>query len=206
MRKLLFILVTLSLISCTKAIYKSKWTTIKAPETFVTRFETTKGNFDIQINRVSSPKAVDRFYQLVQHHLFDSTIFYRVVPDFVAQFGISDSIKTALWKKTKIPDEAVLHGNIKGALSFARGGKESRHDHLFINLKNNQRLDTLNYNGVRGFPAFGNVIQGMDVVEKLYSGYGDKTMSKLDSLNRTQFLLVFPKLDLINKVYILKNK
>lgn len=196
----------LLLISCTKSVYKTKWTTEKAPDTFVARFETSKGTFDIQINRESSPMAVDRFYQLIKNHYFDTTIFYRVVPDFVAQFGISDSTKTALWQKTKIPDEEVRQSNLKGALSFARAGKETRHNHLFINLKDNPRLDTINYNGVKGFPAFGNVINGMDVVEKLYSGYGNETMSKLDTINYTQLLKKFPKLDLISKIYILNIK
>lgn len=206
MRKLFFIVTLFLLIGCSKSVYKTKWTTVKSPDIFVTRFETSKGNFDIQINRVSSPKAVDRFYQLVKNHFFDTTLFYRVVPDFVAQFGISDSTKTAQWQKTKIPDEEVRQSNIKGALSFARAGKETRHDHLYINLKDNLRLDTINRNGVKGFPAFGNVINGMDVVEKLYSGYGNETMSKVDTLNYNQLLKKFPKLDLINKVYILRKK
>lgn len=206
MRKLFFIITLFLLIGCAKSVYKTKWTTVKSPDIFVTRFETSKGNFDIQINRVSSPKAADRFYQLVKNHFFDTTLFYRVVPDFVAQFGISDSTKTAQWQKTKIPDEEVRQSNIKGALSFARAGKETRHDHLYINLKDNLRLDTINRNGVKGFPAFGNVINGMNVVEKLYSGYGNETMSKVDTLNYTQLLKKFPKLDLINKVYILRKK
>lgn len=206
MKKLFFIFSLILLFSCSKSVYKTKWTTAKAPDTFVTRFETSKGTFDIQINRVSSPKAVDRFYQLVKNHYFDTTIFYRVVPDFVAQFGISDSTKTAQWKKSKIPDEEVRQSNIKGALSFARGGKETRHDHLFINLTDNPRLDTLNYQGVKGFPAFGNVINGMEVVEKLYSGYGNETMSKVNPLNYAQLLKKFPKLDQISKIYILNIK
>ncbi|WP_310381576.1 peptidylprolyl isomerase [Flavobacterium sp.] len=206
MKKLFFIFSLILLFSCSKSVYKTKWTTAKAPDTFVTRFETSKGTFDIQINRVSSQKAVDRFYQLVKNHYFDTTIFYRVVPDFVAQFGISDSTKTAQWKKSKIPDEEVRQSNIKGALSFARGGKETRHDHLFINLTDNPRLDTLNYQGVKGFPAFGNVINGMEVVEKLYSGYGNETMSKVNPLNYAQLLKKFPKLDQISKIYILNIK
>jgi peptidyl-prolyl cis-trans isomerase A (cyclophilin A) len=206
MKKLSIVLLGILLIGCTKAVYKSKWIREKAPETFVTRFETSKGNFDVQIHREASPKGVDRFYQLVQHRFFDETVFYRVVPNFVAQFGIIDSTATALWKENKIPDEPVLESNLKGAISYARGGKETRHDHLFINLKNNQRLDTVMAGGVKGYPPFGTVIKGMDVVESLYSGYGNETMAKVDSLNYTQLLKAFPKLDLINKVYILKKK
>ncbi|SHG91185.1 Peptidyl-prolyl cis-trans isomerase (rotamase)-cyclophilin family [Flavobacterium fluvii] len=200
------LLILILVIGCTKTVYKPKWVHETAPDTFVTRFETSKGNFDVQIHREASPKAVDRFYQLVQRRFFDQTVFYRVVPNFVAQFGIIDSTKTALWKENKIPDEPVRESNLKGAISYARVGKESRHDHLFINLKNNQRLDTVMANGVKGYPPFGTVIKGMDVVESLYSGYGNETMAKVDSLNYTQLLQAFPKLDLINKVYILKNK
>lgn len=206
MKNLSIIILSILLIGCTKAVYKSKWTQKTAPDSFVTRFETSKGNFDVQIQRKASPKGVDRFYQLVQHHFFDKSVFYRVVPNFVAQFGIIDSTATALWKEHKIPDEPVLESNLKGAISYARGGKETRHDHLFINLKNNQRLDTVMASKVRGYPPFGTVIKGMDVVESLYSGYGNETMAKVDSLNYTQLLQAFPKLDLINKVYILENK
>ena len=206
MKKLSIVLLGILLIGCTKAVYKSKWIHEKAPENFVTRFETSKGNFDVQIHRDASPKGVDRFYQLVQHRFFDNAVFYRVVPNFVAQFGIIDSTKTALWKENKIPDEPVRESNLKGALSYARAGKESRHDHLFINLKNNQRLDTVMAGGVKGYPPFGTVIKGMDVVESLYSGYANETMAKVDSLNYTQLLHAFPKLDLINKVYIVEKK
>lgn len=206
MKNTILLLITILLIGCTKAVYKPKWIHKTAPESFITRFETSKGNFDIQIHREASPKAVDRFYQLVQHHFFDKTVFYRVVPNFVAQFGIIDSTATAIWKENKIPDEPVRESNLKGAISYARAGKETRHDHLFINLKNNQRLDTVMAGGVRGYPPFGTVIKGMDVVESLYSGYGNETMAKVDSLNYTQLLQAFPKLDLINKFYILKKK
>lgn len=206
MKNTILLLITILLIGCTKAVYKPKWIHKTAPENFVTRFETSKGNFDVQIRRAASPKGVDRFYQLVQHRFFDKSVFYRVVPNFVAQFGIIDSTATALWKENKIPDEPVLESNLKGAISYARGGKETRHDHLFINLKNNQRLDTVTAGGVKGYPPFGTVIKGMDVVESLYSGYSNETMAKVDSLNYTELLQAFPKLDLINRVYILKKK
>ena len=206
MKNTSLLLITILFIGCTKAVYNPKWIHKTAPENFVTRFETSKGNFDVQIHRAASPKGVDRFYQLVQHRFFDKTVFYRVVPNFVAQFGIIDSTATALWKENKVPDEPVLESNLKGAISYARGGKETRHDHLFINLKNNQRLDTVMAGGVKGYPPFGTVIKGMDVVESLYSGYGNETMAKVDSLNYTQLLQAFPKLDLINKVYILQGK
>lgn len=194
--------------SCSKVIFKTKWVNEKAPENFVTRFETSKGNFDIAIEREASPYAVDRFYQLVNHHLLDSVLIYRVVPKFVAQFGITDTLKTASWKKFKVLDEKVIKSNLKGSLSFARSTKDSRDFDLFINLENNTRLDTVSYEKIIGFPAFGTVIKGMEVVETFYSGYGNETMDKYDSLasNRKQFLKMFPKLDVIHKAYILKEK
>jgi homoserine O-acetyltransferase len=126
----------------------------------------------------------------------------------VAQFGGSDSVKNMAWEKVIIPDEPVLLSNKKGTISFARSGKDSRGIDLYINLADNIRLDTLDYSGVKGFPAFGIVTKGMDVVESLYVGYGEKTMDKLDTMyiDRSKFLDMFPELDEITKAYILKTK
>jgi peptidyl-prolyl cis-trans isomerase A (cyclophilin A) len=208
MKNITIVFLVLMLTSCAKAVFKSSWVHEKAPENFVTRFETSKGNFDIAIERAASPFAVDRFYQLVNHHLLDSVLIYRVVPKFVAQFGITDTLKTSPWKKFKVLDEKVVKSNLKGTLSYARSIKDSRDFDLFINLENNTRLDTANYEKVVGFPAFGTVTNGMEVVETFYSGYGNETMNKYDSLasNRKQFLKMFPKLDVIHKAYILKDK
>ena len=204
--QLALLLTMLFLHSCTKPVFKSKWIGERAPETFVTRFETSKGSFDLLITRSSSPHAVDRYYQLAKHHFYDNGIFYRVVPGFVAQFGISDTVKITQWQKYKVPDEAVLKGNGKGTLSFATDGKETRSTELFINLRNNTRLDTANMKGVIGFPTFGSVTRGMAVVDSLYAGYGNGVFDKLDTMysNRPRFLAIFPKLDLIQRVYILK--
>jgi peptidyl-prolyl cis-trans isomerase A (cyclophilin A) len=207
MKKNCFIFFILILTSCSKVLFEPKWVQKKAPEYFTTRFETTKGSFDIAVERSASPMAVDRFYQLTEHHLLDSILFYRVVPNFVAQFGVSDTLKTNGWKKYKVPDEKVSKSNLKGTLSFARSTKDTRDFDLFINLKNNTRLDTVNANKVVGFPAFGTVVRGMDVVESLYSGYENQTMSKYDSLasNKKAFLKMFPKLDILYKVRLLKK-
>lgn len=194
-------------IGCSPAIFKTKWTKEIAPESYIARFETTKGVFDIEVKREWSPKAADRFFQLVKYKYFDDGVFYRVIPEFVAQFGNSKSrVKTA-WNNQKIPDEKVILGNSIGTLSFARGGKESRTTDLFINLKDNSRLDTLNYNGVVGFPAFGKVINGMDVVTEIYSGYENTPASKMDVLysDRKKYLEEFPKIDEIQKVYFIKK-
>ncbi len=205
MQKIGLACLVLLLIGCSPTIFKSKWAKEIAPETFVTRFETSKGDFDIEVTRRLSPKAADRFYQLVKHRYFDDVLFYRVNPGFVAQFGSSDSTAYTNWSSIKLPDEKVVQSNDRGTLSFARGGKNTRGTDLFINLRDNSRLDTLYYNEVRGFPSFGKVISGMDVVDALYSGYSDTTMQHSDLMytNRTGFLKKFPKLDLIEKVNLI---
>lgn len=208
MRILCFIFLSMLFVNCRKPVFKSKWTNETSPENFTARFETSKGNFDILVTREWSAKAADRFYQLLKHHYYDNAIFYRVVPGFVAQFGNSDTIKMRNWEKFKVPDEQVIHGNEKGTLSFARGDKETRGTELFINFNDNQFLDTLNYAGVKGFPAFGKVTKGMESVDSIYSGYEEATMKKMDTfyINRSQFLNSFPKLDVIRRAYILRSE
>ncbi|RXR18288.1 peptidylprolyl isomerase [Flavobacterium amnicola] len=203
------VLASLFLMGCGQATFHADWLQEKAPEVYQTRFETSKGDFELEITRDLSPNAADHFYQQVKHHFYDNTLFYRVVPNFVVQFGHMDSTKTInTWDRFKVKDEIVKASNVKGALSYARAGVDSRGNHLFINLKDNKRLDTIYYNKVRGFPAFGKVMKGMEVVEKLYSGYSNETMKIYDSLavNRKEFLKKFPKLDAIKKAYIIKQK
>jgi len=208
MKKLSFALLLTLIIGCSPAIFKSKWTKEIAPETYITRFETTKGTFDIEVKREWSPKAADRFYQLVKYKYFDNGVFYRVIPDFVAQFGNGDSINYNNWHRFKVPDEKVILENSKGTLSFARSTKETRSADLYINLGDNYRLDTLNYNEVVGFPAFGKVIQGMDIVTQIYAGYEAESAAKLNLLytDRKKYFEEFPKLDVIQKVYFVKEK
>jgi peptidyl-prolyl cis-trans isomerase A (cyclophilin A) len=183
-----------------KGIYET------APQKFLARFETTKGTFDIEVQREHSPKAADRLYQLIRHGYFNNAVFYRVVPGFVAQFGNPDTTAVKKWKDQIVPDEEVKLGNKRGTLSFARGGKDSRDFVLFINLSDNPRLDTLIYNGVKGFPALGYVTNGMNVIDQLYSGYADETMKNENLMaNRERLLETYPQLDLINKAYILKR-
>lgn len=200
------VLCALIFVGCSPAAFKPKWVKEKAPAGFIARFETSKGNFDVQITRVQSPLAADRFYQLVKHGYFNNVLFYRVVPGFVAQFGNTDTTITKKWEKYKIPDEPVTVSNKKGTLSFARAGKETRSGDLFINLADNPRLDTLGYEGVKGFPVFGKVTRGMEVVEAMYGGYGDKTMAVYDSLSagRRQYQAMFPLLDSIKKAYLFR--
>ena len=201
------IIASLIALGCSKSTFNAKWMEEKSPETFQVRFETSQGDFEIEFDRSLSPKAVDRVYQQINHKFYDRIFFYRVVPNFVAQFGHMDSTATVNnWDRYKVEDEPVKGSNVKGTISYARAGVNSRGNHLFINLKDNKRLDTVFYNKVKGFPPLGKVTKGMEVVEKLYSGYSNETMKVYDSLavNRKAFLKKFPKLDSIKKAYIIK--
>ena len=132
---------------------------------------------------------------------------YRVVPNFVAQFGTSEKIIMDAWKPYKYADEPVLQSNKRGTVSFARSGKETRDTQIFINLKDNARLDSTNYNGVKGFPVIATVTQGMNYVDSLYNGYGNKPMAKMDSLkfaNVRERYKDFPQLDYIQKAYLIR--
>jgi peptidyl-prolyl cis-trans isomerase A (cyclophilin A) len=203
----MYVLAVLLCMSCSSAVFKSKWTNEKAPSSFVARFETTKGSFDVQVTRAWSPLAADRFYQLVRHNYFDSAIFYRVLANFVAQVGSSDTSKNSAWHKFKIADEEVVKGNAKGHVAFARAGKETRGIEIFINLKDNPRLDTITVEGVKGFPSLGEIIKGMEVVSALYAGYDKKSAEARELMfqNRSQFLTSFPNLDKVAKAFIVKE-
>lgn len=205
MPKLFYLFVILTLAACNQSQFKPEWTKEHAPETFTARFETTKGAFEIEVHRSWSPEAADRLYQLIKHRYYDDAIFYRVVPGFVAQFGNTETTVMDKWRTVKIPDEAVVHKNSRGTISFARSGKETRDLEVFINLNDNAVLDTLNYEGVKGFPALGEVSQGMSVVDALYSGYSEKPMDDPNLYtNRSLFYQTFPKLDLIKKAYLVE--
>jgi cyclophilin family peptidyl-prolyl cis-trans isomerase len=207
MKYVLISIAAILLICCSKSTFDPKWTKKKAPPTYTARFETSQGNFDLRVTRAWSPQAADRLHQLLKHHFYDHQLFYRVVPNFVVQFGNIDTIITKKWDKFKVVDEPVLKSNLKAYVSFARAGKETRGNDLFINLKDNVRLDTVSPEGVRGYPVLGYVTNGMNVVEKLYSEYGNKTMDVYDSLSadRKKYLSLFPKLDSITKAYIIKD-
>jgi len=144
---------------------------LAVPDSFVVAFETSRGRFDVMARTQWAPAGVDRFYQLVNVHYYDDARFFRVVKDFVAQFGLpADPTRNKAWRIRRLADEPVRHGNLRGTMSYARGGPGTRTAQLFINLRDNARLDTTN---TFGFPAFGEVISGMDVVDSLYQGYGE---------------------------------
>lgn len=209
MRNSFLFLCVILLLSCNRALFKERWINQKAPEHFSVLFETSRGNFEAEFTREWSPLAVDRVYAQFKHGFYNDILFYRVRSKYVAQFGADDSVKTKLWSQYKVPDEPVLKPNQRGVISFARSGKETRSHDLFINLQNNSpRLDTLMSSGVKGYPPMGIVTQGMEVVDSLYSGYGDTVFKKYDTLltHKKAFLESFPKLDILKKANLLKRK
>lgn len=208
MKRILLLLSILLISSCASKKFKERWLKKEAPATFKARFETTQGNFDIESVREWSPKGVDRLYQLIKNDYYLDVSIFRVVPKFVAQFGIhNDTLINNAWQKRGIEDEIVIKNNDSMTISFARGGVNTRSNQIFINLKENHRLDKLAYSGVTGFPVIAKVIRGQENVLKFYNGYGDKLGRKQEKISKlgNQFLQKeYPKVDYIKKAYILK--
>ena len=176
----------------------------RAPATFRVEFHTSKGDFEVEVVREWSPEGADRFFQLVQTGFYQHNYFFRVQKDYVIQFGICDNREVnAYWDKHPVYDEPVMTSNKKGTISYARDGKNTRTTQIFINLKDNFKLDTVNYNGLRGFPPFARITRGYEVVEKFYSGYGFEPANHQDSVmvqGNKYWREHFPLVDSINSV------
>ena len=140
----------------------------EAPATYAVKFDTSKGEFTIEIQREWAPLGADRFYNLVKNGFFDDARFFRVLDGFVAQFGINgDPSVSSKWREARIDDDPVTQSNKRGTLTFATSGKNSRTTQMFINFKNNTNLDGM------GFSPIGKVTEGMEIVDSLYGGYGE---------------------------------
>ncbi len=169
-----------------------------APAHYRVRFDTSRGTFVVGIVRAQSPHGADRVYDLVEHHFFDGARFYRVVPGFVVQWGYpADPAQTNKWKDA-IPDDPVAATNARGTVAFAATSEpNSRSTQLFINYGNNARLDAL------GFSPVGKVLNGMDVVDKIYAGYGqDPDQGRIAADGNRYLTKEFPKLDYIKTARI----
>jgi cyclophilin family peptidyl-prolyl cis-trans isomerase len=179
-----------------------------APETFKARFITTYGDFEIEATRSWSPLAVDRLYHLIKSGYYTDMAIYRVVPNYVAQFGISnDSILNNAWTAIPVKDEPVKSSNTRGSIAFARGGPNSRSHQIFINLKDNFHLDTLTYMGTSGFPVVAKVIAGMEIVDEFFDEYGNEPAQKQDSISmfgNTFLQSRYPELDYVETAYIIR--
>ncbi len=138
------------------------------PEVWKARFETSQGPFVIEVRKDWAPKGAERFWKLVTSRFFDDSRFYRVRPGFIVQFGIAgDPEVQSLWNAAPLADDPRRESNARGTASFAQSGPGSRRTQVFVNLKDNRALDR------DGFVPFGRVVEGMEVFEKLYAGYGE---------------------------------
>jgi len=172
--------------------------TEKAPESYQVKFTTTKGDFVVQVTRAWAPLGADRFYNLVKHGFFTDAAFFRVVPGFIIQFGLSANPQVnGVWRNANIKDDRVTQSNKPGTLTFATAGPNTRTTQLFINFGNNTFLDG------QGFSPFGEVTSGMDVVQKLYAGYGEKPDQGSITMQGKAYLdKNFPNIDSIKSATI----
>jgi peptidyl-prolyl cis-trans isomerase A (cyclophilin A) len=178
--------------------------TEKAPDTFKANFDTSKGTFTITVNRAWAPLGADRFYNLVKNGFYDDLRFYRVLDGFMAQVGIHGNPTIAkAWVGARIQDDPVKQSNRRGFVTFATGGPNTRTTQIFINLGNNVALDK------QGFAPFGEVTSGMNVVDRLFSGYGEgapdgkgPSQPRVQAEGNVYLNKDFPKLDFIKAATI----
>ena len=174
--------------------------TEKAPDSFKARFETSKGNFTVEVTRSLAPNGADRFYNLVRAGYFTDVEFFRVVPGFMVQFGIHGDPKVSgAWRGANLPDDPVKASNTRGAITFATAGPNTRTTQIFINFGDNTFLDG------QGFAPFGKVTEGMDVVDKINSESGERpNQSRIQMEGNAYLKKDFPKLDYIKSASIMK--
>lgn len=176
----------------------------KAPAVFKAKFTTTKGSFVVTVYRKWAPLGVRRFYNLVRYHFYDNQPLFRVHAGFVVQWGISGKPAIAkAWKNARIPDDPVGHSNLKGTMTFATAGKNTRTTQVFVNLNANTFLNK------SGFAPFGVVTKGFSVIKHFYSGYGDYPANGPNQASITNYGApwvhkYFPKLDWITKARIVR--
>jgi peptidyl-prolyl cis-trans isomerase A (cyclophilin A) len=176
----------------------------KAPPTYKAKFDTSKGAFVIEVHRDWAPNGADRFYNLVKNGFFNDARFFRVISGFMVQFGINADPKiSAVWRDADIKDDPVKESNKRGLVTFATAGPDTRTTQVFINFGNNTGLDD------QGFSPFGQVISGMNVVDQLYSEYGEGAPSGqgpdqglVQKQGNAYLAKGFPKLDFIRKATI----
>jgi peptidyl-prolyl cis-trans isomerase A (cyclophilin A) len=178
----------------------------QAPAAYKVRFDTSKGAFVVQVNRAWAPNGADRFYNLVRNGFYDNVRFFRVISGFMVQFGINgDPAVSAKWREARIQDDKVVQSNKRGFITYAMAGPNSRTSQVFINFGDNAALDS------QGFAPFGQVISGMDVVDKLNAEYGEGAprgrgpdQGRLQMQGNAYLQQEFPRMDFVKKATIEK--
>ena len=171
-----------------------------APAGYKAEFDTSAGPFVVDVHRDWAPKGADRFYNLVKNGFFDNTRFFRVVPNFMVQFGLNgDPAVQSVWRTANITDDPVKGSNKRGYITFATAGPNTRTTQVFINFKDNAGLDG------QGFAPFGEIVSGMAVVDKINAQYQEQPNQGLIQQQGNAYLMKeFPKLDYIRKATIQK--
>ena len=180
--------------------------TLTAPASYKAKFSTTKGDFTIEVHRDWAPNGADRFYNLLKLGYYDDVAFFRAIDNFMVQLGIHGSPEVnAKWRNATIQDDGPTQSNKKGFVTFAKGGPNSRTTQFFINYADNGRLDPM------GFPPFGQVVEGLEVVDSLYKGYGEGApggqgpqQMRVQSEGNTYLKADFPKLDYVKTAKVLE--
>ena len=180
----------------------------QAPATYKVRFDTSAGVFVIQVTRDWAPLGADRFYNLVKNGFYDDARFFRAISGFMVQFGINgDPALNTVWRNARLGVDPVKQGNKPMRISYAMGGTpDTRTTQVFINYRDNSAsLDKL------GFASFGEVVEGQDVVNKIFTGYGEGAprgsgpeQGRVQAEGNAYLKKDFPKLDYIKKATIEK--
>jgi cyclophilin family peptidyl-prolyl cis-trans isomerase len=182
---------------------------VPAPPVYDARVETSRGAFVLEIVRALAPRGADRFYRLARAGYYNDSRFSRVVPGFIAQFGVAgDSTLNAIWSKHTFDDDSVKQSNVRGTIAFAMTGPNARTTQLFISLVDNSRLDA------QGFAPIGRVAQGMAVVDALYGGYGESSGGGVRAGKQAPLLdggnayadREYPKLDRLYRIVVSEKK
>lgn len=171
---------------------------------FRVRFETSRGDIVVEVRPDWAPRGAERLRELVAEEFFDGARFFRVVEGFVVQFGIAaDPAVSGQWRGRAIPDDPVVASNARGTVTFATSGTDTRTTQLFINLRDNGRLDD------SAFAPIGRVVEGMDVVDLLYGGYGEGApqgkgprQDRIQSEGEAYLAREFPLLDRIHRAVL----
>ena len=196
---LLIVLVSIGFTLANEKLLDASALNETAPDKFNVTFETTKGDVVIAVDRSLAPIGADRFYNLVKNGFYDDCRFFRVVPNFVVQFGLNGSPDVSkVWQTARIQDEPVKETNARGTITFAKGNQPiTRTTQIFINRVDNARLDDM------GFSAFGRVVSGREFVDAIFAGYGGNPRQDLIASQGNAYLeSEFSKLDFIKKAVI----